>query len=254
MKSCRVFVAAVTLMLVATTASAQRIDLDFDSTTEVKGVEIGYRIDLGLRAIGLTRLEIDAMLDLRDFQKKLPDLIIGQPILTLCGNDTTATDIAITALGSDITISGQARSVFYVCERVDATTWKRRGERATIDFEFTTAVSAELRDNCVFFLLSDLEVYPTAEFAGSLGELKNLARVRALLVEAIGLILDDAPFCPDLPPEIVALDPAYETAGPQEIPEGGLGVALRGSVDSSTSTVIGILKALQREGALPRRP
>ena len=152
MISCRAFFASMALMVVGTTASAQQIDLDFDSSTEVKGVEIGYRIDLGLRAIGLTRLEIDAMLDLRDLQKKLPDLIIGQPVLALCGNDTTATDISVTAQGTDIAISGQARSVFYVCERVDATTWKRRGERTTIDFQLTIAVSAELRDNCVFFL------------------------------------------------------------------------------------------------------
>ncbi len=242
------------LLLSTTAGQAQQIEFDINDTVEIEGLEVAYSVDLGLRALSLTRLEIDAMLDLRDLQQKLPELLSGEQILALCGNDTISEEISVTARDEDISLEGKVASTFFRCERVDDTTWKRREEKDTYDFDVAIDVSAELRNNCVYLRLTDATVEAEGELAETLEAAQNLSRVRTLLVEAIGLILDDAPFCPDLPPEILALDPVYETAGPKEIPDGGLGIALRGSVDTSTSTVIGILEGLQREGALPARP
>lgn len=254
MKSVRVVTLVVALLLSATAGKAQQIAFDINDTTELEGIEIAYSASIKLRALSLTRLEVDAMLDLRDLQQKLPELLADTQILALCGNDTTVSETAVTARDEVISIAAKVQSTFFQCERVNSTTWKRRGEKASYDFSVVIDASAELRNNCAFLLLSDAVVESEGELAESVEDARNLSRVRGLLVEAIGLILEDLPFCPDLPPEIAALDPVYEAAGPREIPDGGLGVALRGSVDTSTSTVIGILKGLQREGALPAGP
>lgn len=245
---------AVALTGFGTAGVGQQISFEFEDVAKVHDLEIDYRVDLGLRVLGITRLEIDALLDLRNFQKKLPGILEGQPILELCGNDTILTDIDIVARGADIAVEGELQSIFFRCVRIDEANWQRQAEKSRLDFSVTTAVTSELRDNCVFFRLIDLEVQLPDELAVSVEELQNLARVKALLIEAIGLILNEAPFCPDLPPELNALDPLYETAGPQEILDGGIGVAFRGSVNTSASTILGILKALQREGALPESP
>jgi len=254
MNPVRVTALVVALVLSATAGKAQQIAFDINDTTELDGMEVAYSANIKLRALSLTRLEVDAMLDLRGLQRKLPELLAYTQVLALCGNDTIAKEIAVTARDEDISIAAEVQSIFFECERIDSTTWKRGGERASYDFGVVLDASAELRDNCAFLRLSDAVVEPAGELPQSVEDAQNLSRVNLLLIEAIGLILEDLPFCPDLPPEIVALDPVYETAGPREIPEGGLGIALRGSVDTSTSTVIGILKGLQREGALPASP
>ncbi len=254
MKLVRMITLFVALALSASAGRAQQISFDINQTVELNDVEIAYSVNLGLRALSLTRLEIDAMLDLRDLQQKLPELLAGQQVLALCGIDTTARDISLLAREQDISIQGRLGSTFFRCERIDPRTWKRREERATVDYDVTIDASAELRGNCVHLRLADANVAFDGELAETIENAQNITRAGDLLVAAIGLILDDLPFCPDLPPAIIALDPVYETAGPREIPDGGLGIVLRGSVDTSTSTVIGILQELQQEGVLPARP
>ena len=77
---------------------------------------------------------------------------------------------------------------------------------------------------------------------------------RTLLLDAVRLYLEETAVCPEMPPEVAVLDPEFGTGGPTEIGEGGIGVALAGSVDVSPRAIIDLLRLIQERGALPPTP
>jgi hypothetical protein len=83
---------------------------------------------------------------------------------------------------------------------------------------------------------------------------EDLQAVRVILLEVAGRFLEERPLCPELPPELASLDPVYESGGPREIEDGGLGLYLSGSIDVSTTTILDILRVLQSEGIIPGPP
>ncbi|MEY8839683.1 hypothetical protein AB9K41_11710, partial [Cribrihabitans sp. XS_ASV171] len=77
---------------------------------------------------------------------------------------------------------------------------------------------------------------------------------RNLLLSLAEAVLARNPICPRLPAAIASLDPDFTDGGTVEIGDGGAGVALTGSVDVSTATIIDMLNSLQARGTLPPRP
>jgi hypothetical protein len=82
----------------------------------------------------------------------------------------------------------------------------------------------------------------------------GIATARALIGPAVARLMANHPICPKLPPELASLSPRYEEGGTTEIVHGGAGIYLRGSVDVSTETILGILKVLQQREVLPPAP
>lgn len=80
---------------------------------------------------------------------------------------------------------------------------------------------------------------------------ERVALAGALALDAVNLLLQDRPVCPDLPAELLVLDPTFDRVAPQEIDEGGVGVALAGSIDASPANLVELLRLMQQNGSLP---
>lgn len=254
MRAWNTFVGAAITAVLATAGSAQNVDFQLSENLKVKDAEIPYELDLTLSAVGPTRIGVDAMLDLRDFQQQLPALAAGEIILNLCGNESTITKLRVEAEDQDLSLLGQVQSKFFECDKVNETTFERGVSRFDLNLDVTARASVDLASNCIVFKLVDLAVQPHEQILDFQDGSENLEAARALLVAALDLILAERPFCPKLPPELAALDPIYNEGGPRELGDGGVGIFLRGSVDVGPQTIVDILNVLQDNGIIPGRP
>jgi hypothetical protein len=249
--------AAASLVLTAALASpsaAQQVTLNLQDTLTVDETEIAYGFDLGLSAQGPTRVGVEALLDLRDFQKRIPEMFAGTALLDVCGNETRVQAIDFEAEGETLALTGRLQANFFVCENVGGGSFRRGEPRFDINADVRAETSVTLAENCVNLNLDDLLLEPNQDTLGLTEENENLDAARQLLVEAIDLILEEVVLCPALPPELASLDPIYETVGPREVGDGGVGFFLSGSVDVSPATILNILTVLQNQGVLPGRP
>jgi hypothetical protein len=235
-------------------AAAQEVDLKFGQSVTVRGTKIDYVLDLGLAATAPTRIEANAVVDLTDLQRRLPTLLAGTPVVDNCGVRITLRSIAADARDAAVIVTGRLDAEVFDCERTGPAAWQRGVTERVEQIDFRAEVSAVLREECVVFLLRDLDLASPESIPQVETGSGRVAAARTLLVEAAGLLLEEVPFCPALPAELAMLDPTYESVVPEEIANGGLGVALRGSIDASTSTVIEVLRLLQERGVLPPRP
>lgn len=239
------------LVLAAPRALAEPLTLDFTDTFNVRGTDYAYALELELSVAAQTRIGVDAVLDLRDLQDRLPGIAEGQTVLNLCGHQTRISHLTVVAKGDDVRIIGQLVAEFFECSSDNGIDFRRGESRSVLELDFEASASVNLIDNCVVFTLLDLDVIPLrVGFESN----ENIETARGLMISAIALILEESPFCPKLPPEIASLDPKFVAGGPKEIADGGLGVFLSGSVDVSTGTIIDVLKALQTAELLPPSP
>jgi hypothetical protein len=171
-----------------------------------------------------------------------------------CGVRIALRSIEADAQDAAVIVTGRLDAELFDCERTGPAAWPRGATERVAQVDFRAEVSAELREACVVFLLRDLDLTSPASIPQVDTGSGRVAAARTLLVEAAGLLLEEVPFCPSLPAELAMLDPTYESGAPEEIGDGGLGVALRGSVDASTATVLEVLRLLQERGVLPPRP
>jgi hypothetical protein len=241
-------------LALAPAVSAQQVELKFDETMTLEGNEIRYGLDLGLEAVAPTRIGVAAMLDLTDLQHQLPELLAGLTLVDNCGLRIAVQRIEADAQESTVVVTARLDVEAFNCERTAPTAWQRGALKSANEVDVRAELSAELRGPCVVFRLYDV----TPSVSGTLPEVQTGSgqrqAARALLVEAVGLLLEDHPICPALPPELEMLDPVYESGAPSEIEEGGLGLFLRGSIDVSTATILDVLRLLQARGVLPRPP
>lgn len=226
----------------------------FDGSVAVKDTEIAYAADARLTPVAATRMGMETVIDLRDIQRRLPDLLAGRALIDNCGGRITLEQFDIEASGSSVIAKGRLDAENYTCERTQDDTWQRGDLEDTKQVDVRAEASADLVDNCVVFRLLDLTRDPPGLIGRIQTESGRLEAARVLLLEAVGLVLEEAALCPTLPPEIAVLDPKLETGHPHEIGDGGLGVAIEGSVDTSPRTVVALLDLLQERGVLPPAP
>jgi hypothetical protein len=233
-------------------ASAQQVELQLEDTLTVRDAEIRYALDLDLSAMSSTRVDVQAVLDLRDLQERLPSLMADATLVDGCANELVVRDVALTARDSIAGLSGSIRARVYRCERESESAFRRGDLLAETTLRFTAEATTDIQENCAVFRVAHLDMRrPTNTEAG---DSENLEAARALVLEAANLILADTPLCLDLPPELASLDPRFSSAGPQVIGDGGFGIALSGSIDVSARTILDILRVLQSEGAVPGPP
>jgi hypothetical protein len=241
-------------LALAPAAAGQQVDLTFGQSVTVRGTKIDYVLDLDLAAAAPTRIEAKAVIDLTDLQRRLPGLLAGTPLVDNCGVRIALRSIEAEAQDAAVVASGRLDAELFDCARTGPAAWQRGATERVAQVDFRAEVSAELREECVVFLLRDLELTSPESIPAVDTGSGRVAAARTLLVEAAGLLLEEIPFCPALPAELAMLDPSYESGVPEEIGDGGLGLALRGSIDASTTTVLGVLRLLQERGVLPPRP
>jgi hypothetical protein len=247
----RIFLLALTCLGVLP-ASGQQVELQLEDTLTVRNAEIRYALDLDLSAMSATRVNVQAVLDLRDLQERFPSLMADTTLLDGCANQLTVRDAALTARDSVAGLSGSILARVYRCERQSESAFRRGELVVETTLRFVAEATTDIRDNCAVFHVGHLDMRRATALEA--GESENLEAARALVLEAANLILADTPLCLDLPPELASLDPRFSSAGPQVIGDGGFGIALRGSIDVSARTILDILRVLQSEGAVPGPP
>lgn len=245
---------ALLTLLIGQPALAQGVTLKLNDTLLLRDQEIPYGFDLRLSAVGKTRIGVDAFLDLRGAQAALPALINGTPLLEVCGNDTVLETIELVADGNSLRLDGRLQASFFVCENLGGGSFRRGEPRFDLTADVTAQASVEIVDNCALLDLSDLKLQPNRDLAGLDQESKDLQTARELLVEALALVLDQLPICPELPAPIASLDPTYGDVIPTELGDGGVGLQLRGSFDAGPRPILDVLDVLQTRGIIPGRP
>jgi hypothetical protein len=235
-------------------ASAQQVEFDLEETLTVGETEVvSYRLDFVMSAVARTRIGVEALLDLREIQRRLPSIVSGEPVSDDCGSRTDLIDLAVEAEGDVVSVSGLIETQLFECERTSETGFQRGAPTDMLQLGLSASASAHLREKCITFELVDLAVNPLQQVEDR-ALTEDFQAVRVILLEVAGRFLEERPFCPELPPELASLDPVYESGGPREIEDGGLGLYVSGSIDVSTTTILDILRVLQSEGIIPGPP
>lgn len=225
-----------------------------EDAAQIGESEVELGIDVRLAAVEASRIGIETTLDLRDLQARLPEIVAGEVLVDTCGGRIALKSLEAQARGTTVIATGRLLVEGFDCARTGPASWERGAMTRAEEVGVRAEMSAELAGQCVIFRLLDLTRDPPGAFAQLDTGSGRVTAARALLLEALRLILEENPLCPDLPPELAILDPRFDRGAPQEIGAGGVGVALDGSIDVSTRALIDLLGLLQTRGALPPPP
>lgn len=235
-------------------AGPGRAAFRFDDSIAVRDVEIGIGLDVGLAAVDVTRIGIETVLDLRDLQARLPEIVGGEVLVDTCGGRITMQSLAAGAQGTTVVAKGTLAVESFDCERTGPGSWQRGALVTAEEIGVRAELSAELVEGCAVFRLIDLQRDPPGAFRQLETGSGRLEAARALMLDSVRLVLEDRPLCPDLPPEIEVLAPTFDRAGPVELSERGIGIAIDGSIEASPRSLVDMLRLLQARGALPPPP
>lgn len=244
----------VSICALCSSAIAQQVEFDVEETIEFGDTEIGYRLDVLLDARAPTRVGVKALLDLRDFQQRLPTLIKEEPVSDGCGSRSDLQKLAVEARDDVISLVGELKTQRYECTRTSESTFERGALTETWRLGFDASATARLEGTCLTLEIVDMVVKPLEEIKDREELAEDLNALRVLLIDFANGFLEKRPLCPQLPPELASLDPIYQSGGPFEVDEGGLGFFIDGSIDVSTKTILSVLGILQREQIIPGPP
>lgn len=242
------------ILTVAQTAMAAPLELEVARTATVKNAEFKYVLDVALAAAAPTRIGIDGLLDLTDLQRQLPDLLKGKKVLDICSATVSIEDFAASAAGETVIGTGHFGFELFDCNRTQPDQWQRGPVKETRQSDFRAEMTAFLRDDCAVVQIEKMDLGAPPKIGPIDFSSERIQAAGELIVEAADLVLADLPFCPKLPEEVELLDPVYDSGSPHEIGDGGLGLSLTGSIDVSTSSIIEVLKLLQKRDVLPPAP
>ncbi len=238
----------------ASAATGQQVDFALDDTLELRGEDIEYRLDLSFSPVAPTRIEIDALLDLRDFQEELSRITAGEILIDMCRNVTEIEELRVVAVDQSVQITGDIRTRRFECLGGLRSERQRGAQVKEVALDFNAVAGLIVTETCFIFDLQDLNLKPVSDTRVFDTPPEVIDAVRTLALEAARLVLQSSPFCPELPPELQSLDPVFKSGGLREIEEGGVGVNLVGTIDVSTSTIIEVLRVLQAESIIPAAP
>ncbi len=244
----------LTSVLINQPAGAQQVDFVIDEFVEAGDVDLPYTLNLTLSVAAPTRVGVNALLDLRKVQEILPERLQDNAVVDSCGSLVTLDDLSIVANEDAIAIDSVLGITRFDCGRISKRDFRRGDQLGTFSAMLSTVVSVEVRDNCAYLKVPDLNLSSPQSTRENLLQDSTLSEIKSFLLAAIDLVLVETPLCPELPEELASLDPNYTKGGPSEIGEGGLGILLNGSVDVSPSTIIDILLVLQQENVIPAAP
>ncbi|MEO9576401.1 MAG: hypothetical protein ABJ263_06295 [Tateyamaria sp.] len=225
-------------------------DIRFGITDEInaRGKAVPFTLNAGLSSVTPTRLGFRGLLDLRAFQARAPELLSG-PIEEGCALNVVANLDEMGATGDLIGLVGTVDVELYRCRGEKTQGVEGRGARLiSTTIGVAAAARANVSGQCVRFDLADVVLQPTG-FLGGLVNLFGLTeRVEEVILTKAEAFAQENVICPKMPPELSSLAPTLETGGTREIGDGGIGVALRGSVDTSAATLMELLALTQARG------
>jgi hypothetical protein len=231
-----------------------RAAFHLDDSMTLRGTEVGIAVDVRLMATDGNRIGIETILDLRDLQAQLPKVVAGEVLVDTCGGKITMQSLGAEVQDTNLIARGTVAVESFDCERTGPGSWQRGALLTAEDVGVRAELSADLVEGCAVFRLIDLQRDPPGAFRQLATGSGRLEAARALLLDAVRLVLEDRPLCPDLTPEIDVLSPQFDHAGPVKLAERGVGVALEGSIEASPRTLVALLSLFQARGALPPQP
>lgn len=235
-------------------AAAQDFMLEFAESVTIADREIPFELDMVLRPAEPTRLDAEALIDLRRTQAQLSEALSGTVLLELCGFEAVLQEFEAGGEESIVALTGTLVAQIFVCDRLDPTTFRRGELRSEGLFDLAAGATAFLTEQCIQFQITELTLESFNDAPLKPETRQTIDTTIPLLVEAANVVLADRKLCPRLPAPIASLDPRYLEGRPQEIGDGGLGVFVSGNIDVSTGTILDILEVLQNGGVLPPAP
>ncbi len=221
------------------------IRFGFTDGIEARGKTVPFTLNAGLRSVTPTRLGFRGLLDLREFQAQAPQLLSG-PLEEGCALNVVANLDETGATGDLIGLVGTVDVELYRCRGEKTQGVEGRGARLiSTTIGVAAAARANVRGQCVRFDLADVVLQPTG-FLGGLVNLFGLTeRVEEVILSKAEEFADQNVICPKMPPELSSLAPVLESGGTREIGQGGIGVALSGSIDTSADKLMELLALMQ---------
>ncbi len=189
-------------------------------------------------------MDVNAFVDLRSVQSRLPELVSGV-LHETCKHEISLNLVEAVAEGELLYARGTVRAKLYSCNRRDPTNEKQGFRWLTQDVDLVATAKAAVIDQCIRFSLVDVELDPRG-FIGGVANLFGLTNVaRSAILQETETFFVANPICPAIPNELRSLAPDFKQGGVREIGDRGIGAAVSGSVDTSASTMISLLALMQ---------
>lgn len=243
--------AALMAVCMSGVSAAHAEDLKFkvSESFSAKGARIPYTLYVRLSEVERTRLGLDLFLDLQGVQRNLPGLL-SSVLDETCKHKFAVAITETKAQGELVVVSGQFQAKFFACNTKDPKIHYRRGLLLSQNIDFVAKASAKVSGQCIRLSLNDVALDPDGFLGGAANLLGLTEKAQTLIVEKGQEALNKHPICPKLPADLASLQPSYDGGGTREIGNAGLGAALHGSVDTSSTTLLSLLAAMQERGLI----
>lgn len=246
-KLCGVLICA--LLATAGVGHAEDVTFRIADSVPVKGKDLPYTLLLSLEETAPTRLGAAASLDLRSFQKNAP-WILSNVLQETCKRKFALAVSDVRADGDALVAEGQVQAKFFACDTRDPKTHYRGVLLFGQNVDVLIRASADVSGNCLNLQLEDVHL-DLQGFIGTVSDAIGLTdRARELILEKGAEVLAENPVCPSLPDELAGLEPSFTSGGVREIGAGGVGAALKGSVDTSAETLLDLIAVMQEKQGL----
>lgn len=216
------------------------------------GADLPVVLYAGMSPESDTNIKIRSFLDLRLIQTKLPDLLSGV-VEDGCKRELTVDFTAADAQGEDLRAWGTLDAKFFRCAGEDDDRDARGGQYLSAKIDAFAVASVELVDECAVIRLRDIQLNPKGFLGGIASFLGLTALAQSSVLEKGSAFLEQNPVCPELPKELESMVTRYDSGGPREIGDGGIGSELSGSVDVSAATLIGLLTLVKERQIIEER-
>lgn len=227
---------------------AGEVQFSISNKIPARGKNLPYTFNAGISSVTSTRLGFRGLLDLREIQVQAPALLSGTLEQSCSLNVDFELDDA-RASGDLIELVGSVDVELYRCRNEESEGTNGRGVRfISTTVGIAAAARANVQDQCVHFDLADVVLQPTG-FVGGLVNLIGLTeRVEEVVLTKAKEFTEENVICPEMPSELSSLNPVFDAGGTREIGDGGIGVALSGSIDTSAMTMMELLAVMQSRG------
>ncbi|WP_146346269.1 hypothetical protein [Falsiphaeobacter marinintestinus] len=245
---------ALATLTCSATIAAEVVDLRFQRSVDIKGADVPYDLRFRLTEVALTRIGVEALLDLQALQTAIVQAYDGDTLIDVCNSKIRLTGVTIKAQDEDVSVEAGMSAEFFDCAREGLRVADRGEQLFAQDVSISATASARIEEQCVQFELDDARVKLTGALEPTADQQEYLDQARNVFLAAVHAGLDKHPICIDLPPQLASLRPSYDDGGTRELGQGGVGVYFLGSVEVSTAAILDVLQVLQSNGVLPPRP
>lgn len=235
-------------------AVANEVELTFEQTLTLRERPVPYTLDLTLTELAPTRIGVEALLDLSSVQAALSSMMDGYVVAETCALRAEIRELELRVREDTFQFVGVVEAQFYQCARDGLQATDRGALVLSQALSLQAQAAIRVAQNCAALSIPKLELRLEGAIELPPEDQERIQAASGVLVAAAERFFARHPVCPKLPEQLRSLSPRYDAGGTREIGDGGAGVALQGSVDVSTQTILSVMQELQSAGILPPAP